>query len=459
MNSINFNRARRQYGMRQILSPFAGFVRQQTSAGVLLLIFTVVAILSANIPALEGLYKFWATDLSLSFSYNPNFLPMRTVGDWVNNALMVVFFFSLGLEIKREMVVGELSSLRHAMLPIFAAVGGMLAPGLIYFYFNAGTVGEQGWGIPMATDIALTIGLLAILGKRVPTGVKVFLTALAIAVDLGSIVVMALFYPTHVVYVEYLIAAALVLGVLILINRMGVNRTFPYVILGIVLWFLTLRSGVHATIAGVALAMTIPANIRVNQVRFYVRSKYMLERFRDAYKQSTPLLKNKLEQQQLHNLTSELRRSSPLLLRLEHSLQPWVAFCIMPIFALSNAAVVINPEALAMLAGNPVAIGIFLGLLVGKPIGITLMSWITIKLGLASMPYKTRWAEMVGASILAGVGFTVSIFINTIAFSSEIEVDMQNVGKQAIIISSLLAAAIGLIYMKIVCKKEDRRTI
>jgi NhaA family Na+:H+ antiporter len=215
---------------------------------------------------------------------------------------------------------------------------------------------------------------------------------------------------------------------------------------------LTLRSGVHATVAGVALAMTIPASVKINQIRFYVRSKYMIERFRDAYSK-TPLLQNEIEQAQLFNLQHEIRSATPLILRLTHALQPWITFCIMPIFALANAGVKINLESFGMLT-HPVALGIFFGLLLGKPIGITLMSWITIKLKLAAMPDKTRWMEMIGAGMLAGIGFTMSIFIDTIAFSGADEQLLQNAGKLAILITSTCAGIFGLIYMKIITKKE-----
>ena len=417
----------------------------------MLLIFTAIAILCANVPALEWAHTFWEAPLNLALRGNADFMPLRTVGDWVNDAVMVVFFFTVGLEIKREMVVGELSSIRNALLPIFAAVGGMIVPALIYYNINAGTVSEYGWGIPMATDIAFTIGVLSLLGKRVPIALKVFLTALAIVDDLGAIIVMAIFYPTHALHFEFLAGAVVILALLIALNRLRINRAYPYVFLGLILWFLTLRSGVHATVAGVALAMTIPASVRINQIRFYVRSKYMIERFRDAYS-NAPLLQNDIEQEQVFNLQHEIRSATPLILRLSHALQPWITFCIMPIFALANAGVKINLESFGMLT-HPVALGIFFGLLLGKPIGITLMSWITIKLKLAAMPDKTRWIEMIGAGMLAGIGFTMSIFIDTIAFSGAHELQLQNAGKLAILITSTCAGIFGLIYMKIMTRR------
>lgn len=456
MAATNFTKARRRIRQRQnasaLLSPFSRFTRHQLAGGSLLLIFTAVAILCANIPALSFVHSIWSTDLSLSFNYNANFLPLHTVGDWVNSGLMVIFFFLVGLELKREIVVGELSSIRSGMLPLFAAVGGMVLPVAIFLSLNANGVSEAGWGIPMSTDIVFALAILTLLGNRVPLSLKVFLTAIAIVSDMVAVVAMSAFYPTHFLHVEFLIAAACVLGVLIALHAMRVNRTFPYVFFGLLLWFFMLRSGVHASVAGIALALTIPSSIKVNQVRFYVRSKYMIERFRDAYR-TEPLIKNEIEQEQLNNLTSEIRSVTPLLVRLQHSLQPWVTYFILPLFALANAGVVINSEALALLT-SPLAIGIFVGLLLGKPLGITLMSWLAVQLKLAAKPDKSTWAQVIGIGILSGVGFTVSIFVNTLSFNGVGEEPLLNAGKLAALITSLCAGALGLIYMNAACKKE-----
>ena len=460
MNSVQIQRnrwqAKRRYYATQLISPFVRFARMQTVGGILLLVFSAIAVMCANIPALSWVHKFWETDLSMTFNFNANFLPLRTVGEWVNDALMAIFFFTVGLEIKREMVAGELSSIRNALLPIFAAAGGMAAPALIYFGINSCMEGgaTNGFGIPTATDIAFTIGVLSLLGKRVPIALKVFLTALAIVDDLGAILVLAIFYPTHALHFDFLLGAVGILAILVVLNSLRINRTYPYIFLGLILWFLTLRSGIHATVAGVALAMTIPSSIKINQIRFYVRSKYMVERFREAYNHnpSMPLLKSEMEQQQINNLANEIRKVTPLILRLEHSLQPWITFCIMPIFALANAGVVVSAESFKLLT-HPVALGIFFGLLFGKPIGITLLSWLTIKLKLAAMPNKTRWIEMIGAGMLAGIGFTMAIFVDTIAFNTAEVAHLQNVGKLAILMTSTCAAIFGLIYMKLVTKK------
>jgi NhaA family Na+:H+ antiporter len=419
--------------------------------GMLLLIFTVVAILCANIPALSFVHNIWSTDLSLSFSYNAGFLSLHTVGDWVNSGLMVIFFFVIGLELKREGMVGELSSTRNGMLPLFAAAGGLLLPLAIYVSLNVNGTGGHGWGIPMSTDVVFALALLALLGKRVPLSLKVFLAATAIAGSMIAVIAMAVCYPSEL-HVEFLAAAACVLGALIALNYMRVNRTFPYTFFGILLWFFMLRSGIHASVAGIALALTIPSRVKVNQVRFYVRSKYMIERYRDAYR-TEPLIKNEIEQAQLNNLTSEIRRATPLLVRLQHALQPWVTYFILPLFALVNAGVVINGEALSLLT-SPIAVGIFLGLLLGKPIGIALMSWLAVKLKLAAKPDKSTWAQVVGIGILSGVGFSVSIFTSTIAFSGVGEEQLLNAGKLATLVTSLCAGVLGVVYMNFICKKE-----
>jgi NhaA family Na+:H+ antiporter len=333
----------------------------------------------------------------------------------------------------------------------------MAVPAIIYYYCNSGYAGMPGCGIPMATDIAFTIGVLSLLGKRVPIAIKVFLIALAIVDDLGAIVVMAFFYPTHALSVEFLVAAMVVVGLLITLNSLRVNNSFPYIALGILLWFLILRSGIHATIAGVILAMTIPSRMKINQIRFYVRSKYILDNFKKAYNNAVPLLKNEQEQEQIGNMLREIHKATPLILRIENALHHWITYCIMPIFALANAGVIIHLDTFSMLFANADALrvfgGIFLGLVLGKPIGIVLASFCTIKLGLAAMPDKARWIEMIGAGMLAGIGFTMSIFIDTLAFSTDDMANLQNLGKLSILIASLFAGICGYVFMSFTCKK------
>lgn len=419
----------------------------------MLLAFSVIAIAAANLPWLRWLHDFWDKDLTLTFNFVTSYLPLRTVREWVNSGLMVIFFFFIALELKREVVI-EQSSSRNILLPIFAAIGGAVVPAAIYFFVSggAGAPGSSGWGTTSATGIALAICILSLLKSRVPLAIKVFFTSVAIMDTLLTVVVMSVLYPSHSIYFGFLIAAAVVVCALMLLNRFRVNYAFPYFALGILLWFLVLRSGVHATIAGVALALTIPSSIRINQVRFYARSKFMLEKFKEAYNSATSLLRNEHEQQQINNLQREINKVTPLILRTENALYAWVHFCIMPIFALANIGIIINSEAVGMLT-NATAVGIFLGLALGKPIGIALMSFVAVKLKLASLPEKTRWVEILGAGVLAGMGFSMSFFAGTIAFHSGDMADLQNLGKLATLISTLFSALCGYFLLTAACKK------
>ncbi|MDR1341898.1 MAG: Na+/H+ antiporter NhaA [Prevotellaceae bacterium] len=439
---------------QSIISPFAKFFKQQTTGGVLLLTFSIIAIAAANLPWLRWLHDFWDKDLTLAFNFVTSYLPLRTVKEWVNSGLMAIFFFFIALELKREIVIDQSSS-RNILLPIFAAIGGAIVPAAIYLFVNGGVAapGSSGWGTTSTTGIALTICILSLLKSRVPLAIKVFFMSVAIMDTLLTVVVMSVLYPSHAIYFGFLIAAAAVVGVLMLLNRFRVNYAFPYFALGILLWFLVLRSGIHATVAGIALALTIPSSIKINQVRFYARSKFMLEKFKKAYNSATPLLRNEREQEQIVNLQREINKATPLILRTESALYAWVHFCIMPIFALANIGITINSAAVGMLT-SATAVGIFLGLVLGKPIGITLMSFIAVKFKLAFLPEKTRWIEILGVGMLAGMGFSMSFFADTIAFYSGDMVDLQNLGKLVILISTLFSAICGYLLLTVACKKN-----
>ncbi|MDR2813227.1 MAG: Na+/H+ antiporter NhaA [Prevotellaceae bacterium] len=444
---------------QSIISPFAKFLKQQTTGGVLLLAFSAIAIAAANIPALQWLHNFWDKDLTLTFNFNASFLPLHTVREWVNSGLMAIFFFFLGLEIKREMAT-EWTSSRNILLPIFAAIGGIAVPTIIYFSVianGAETANAPGWGITATTGLAFTICMLTLLKSRISQGVKVLITSVAIIDTLVAVIAMSILYPSHDIYFGFLIAAAAIVCALTLLNRFRVNHAFPYFALGILLWFFVLRSGIHATIAGIILALTLPSSIRINQIRFYVRSKFMLDKFREAYNTATPLLKNEREQEQIGNVLREINKATPLILRAENAIYPWVHFCIIPIFALANIGIIINPATAGMLT-SATAIGIFLGLTVGKPVGIMLMSFVAVKLKLTSLPEKARWAELLGGSVLAGMGFSMSIFAGTVAFSGLDVADLQNLGKLVTLISTLFAALCGYILIVGACKKHISHT-
>jgi NhaA family Na+:H+ antiporter len=443
---------------QSIVNPFAKFLKQQTTGGILLLVFSAIAVAAANVPALQWLHSFWDKDLTLTFNFNASFLPLHTVREWVNSGLMTIFFFFLGLEIKREMVT-EWSPSRNMLLPILAAVGGVVAP--VAVYFSVAGVAEAatapGWGITTTTGLAFTICMLTLLKSRISRGVKVFITSVAIIDTLATVIVLSILYPSHAIYFGFIAAAAAIVCALALLNRLRVNYAFPYLVLGILLWFFTLRSGVHATVAGIILALTIPSSIRINQIRFYARSKFMLEKFKKAYNTATPLLKNEQEQEQIGNILREINKATPLILRAENAVYPWVHFCIMPIFALANIGIIINPTAAGLLT-SATAIGIFLGLTLGKPVGITLASLTAVKLKLASLPEKARWMELLGGSVLAGMGFSMSIFAGTMAFSDIEMADLQNLGKLVTLISTLFAALCGSIIIVYACKNHTSYT-
>lgn len=382
-------------------------IQNKSTSGVLLLLCALGAVLMATFPGGEWFGEMWETRGGFHIG---SFSMEMSLQHWVNDALMAIFFFTVGLEIKREMISGQLSSIKKSALPIVAAIGGMIVPALIYMGFNAGDPDTaRGWGIPMATDIAFAIGILSLLGNRVPTGLKVFLTALAIVDDLGAIIVLAIFYPTHALHLDYLVYVGVIVAVLMLFNYIKLNNKYLYIIPGLLMWYFTYKSGIHATIAGVLLAMTIPSK----------------------------------------------GGESSLLHRMEHRLHPVVNFLIMPIFALANAGVAFNLDSLAAGGMASVSLGIFFGLFIGKPLGIFLFSLLSIKLGLASRPEGTTWSQLAAVGILGGIGFTMSIFVNNLAFSDPAIIDT---GKISILITSATAALAGLLAMVFTCRKDPWKT-
>ncbi|MFA5849601.1 MAG: Na+/H+ antiporter NhaA [Bacteroidales bacterium] len=422
----------------EIRNIFSLFFKNQSNGGIVLLCCAILAIIIANTPQLNFLNGLWEQKFGLFVGSAKIEMTLR---HWINDGLMAIFFFVVGLEIKREMFVGELSSIKQAALPIFAAFGGMVVPALIYLFFNYRTESQNGWGIPMATDIAFALGILSLLGKRVPVSLKVFLTALAIVDDLGAIVVLALFYPTHAIQPELLIYSGGIIILLVLFNRLNIHKAIFYIIPGILLWIFILGSGIHATIAGVLLAMTIPGKTSLNEVRFYIRCKYLLEKFKTSGNHEVMVLANPLQIQIIQSMHNSLRNINPLMQRFEHSLSPVVTYIIMPVFALANAGVLFD-NSLFSAPIAPVAKGIFLGLLVGKPFGIFFASWIACKLRMAQLPAGVKWNQIFSLGIIAGIGFTMSIFIDNLAFTDSRIIDT---GKVTILITSLVAALVGLI--------------
>lgn len=423
------------------------FLESQTSGGLVLLVCTIIALIVANVPSLQHLQEIWHLDAGISVG---SFKLEMSIMHWINDALMAVFFFVVGLEIKREMLVGELSSLKKATLPIFAALGGMLVPAAIYAFFNAGTPTSNGWGIPMATDIAFAVGVISILGKRCPSPLKIFLLALAIVDDLGAIIVLALFYPSHEISFLYMGLALLVFVILIGFNRAKIDNPFVYVIFGLVLWYFVFRSGIHATIAGVLLAITIPSKTTINEVRFYVKMKHLMDKFKESGNSEVEVLANPKQLETIHDINEEVDAINPLMHRFESALHPISNFLIIPLFALANAGVALDGSVLSMSPLPPVVPGIFFGLLLGKPIGITLFSFISVKTKLAEMPAGVPWKQVFAIGIVAGIGFTMSIFVDNLAFSDPVAL---NIGKATILVTSFVSAICGMAAIFLTTKK------
>lgn len=432
-------------------------------SGALLMLCVVIAMLLANLPFTKDAYQhFLHTKLSISVQSGDHtwFFPKdMSVEKFINDILMVVFFFCVGLEIKREIVCGELSTVKKAMLPVIAAAGGMLVPALIYTCFNTGTAAGSGWGIPTATDIAFAIGIMSMLGDRVPVSLKIFLTALAIADDLGAILVVAFFYGGAIDLILLLVAFG-ILFLVFLLNKAGVKRMIYYLIPAIAVWILFYYAGIHATMSGVVMAMMIPMNARYSRSYFDKKTAHyqdMIVKLKDG--EETP---NHEQQVCLNSISNVARGSVGMSYRLEHALTPWVNFVIMPIFAIANAGVVIpGLEYLNFFKYTPelgsVGLGIYLGLLLGKPIGITLASWIAIKLKVGEMPSGGTWKTLFAVACLGGIGFTMSIFVDTLSFGEqhpEVMLELRNLGKIAILAASLSAGILGSILISIFSKKK-----
>jgi NhaA family Na+:H+ antiporter len=370
---------------------------------------------------------------------------------WINDGLMAIFFLVVGLEIKREVLVGELSSLRAAALPIAAAIGGMAVPALFYVLINAGKPTADGWGIPMATDIAFALGVLALLGTRAPLSLKIFLTAVAIVDDLGAILVIAIFFSENIGLAALATGAGFI-ALLVIANRLGIRDPLVYFLLGIGLWVAFLKSGIHPTLAGVIAAMTIPATTLIDEKLFLDKARSYTERFAAMTGRRSSEARQE-QQHALFGLEKACNEVEPPMTRLEHALHPWVAFVIMPLFALANAGILIGEDFLSSL-GESVSIGVIVGLAVGKPVGIVLAAWIAVRSGIASMPQGLNWTVLLGGGMLAGIGFTMSLFISGLAFDA---VELVEQAKAGILVASLLAGIAGylLIFRVVGARREQ----
>ena len=429
---------------RSFLTPFQKFVKIESLSGILLFGATLIALAWANSPFVDSYEALWGTKLAVGTDRLGLDKPLIL---WVNDGLMAIFFFLIGLEIKREVMIGELDTLRKATFPIFAAVGGMFVPLGLYLWLNQNVESASGWGIPMATDIAFTLAIIQLLGKAVPLQVKVFLTAFAIVDDLGAVLVIAIFYSGGIVWFKLMAALAILLVLGFLSYRNYYNK-YLTITLGIVVWYLFLKAGIHPTIAGVLLAFTIPIRQQIDIPQF-IRSIDAAE----AELEGLPTDANQgLSKQQINKLDDiqELveHAQSPLQ-RLEHQLHGWVAYLIMPIFALANAGIALNAD---QAIDWSLVLTITVALFAGKLIGIPAFSFLAVKLGLAELPTGVKPLQIVGVAILAGVGFTMSIFIANLAFVDSPYVDS---GKVGILVGSIISAVVGALVLKLAAPKAN----
>ena len=406
----------------RFVRPILRFTHIEAAGGVVLLIAAVLALVWANLPGGESYERFFTTELELNLGIIE---VHETVREFINDGLMALFFFVVGLEIKRELVRGELSSVKSAMLPAFGALGGMVVPALIFVAFVAGdSEALRGWGIPMATDIAFSVGVVALLGSRVSVGAKLFLLALAIVDDIGAIAVIAIFY-TEELSMPWLIAALAGLGIVEVSKRVGVRSIGFYALIGVGTWFCLLESGVHATLAGVALGLMTPAFALYADEDYRRRATWILSRFdMDA---AQPRARERLDADALE-LAAVAAESVPPLNRLENAIHPWTSFVVVPLFALANAGIRFEGIDVGEAVTSPVSVGIAAGLVLGKTFGITVLSWVAVKLGLGELPRHTTWLDLVGIAMAAGIGFTVSLFITELAYTDPMLLDRAKLG-------------------------------
>ncbi len=423
--------------IHRLVSPLVRFMHVEAAGGIVLLALTVTALALANSPLSEDFLALWKTKIGFSWG---EFEMRYSLKHWINDGLMGIFFFVVGLEVKRELVLGELRDPRRAALPLAAALGGMIVPAAVYLAFMTGTPEARGWGIPMATDIAFAVGCLAILGARVPASLRIVLLSLAIADDIGAILVIAIGY-TRELDLGMLALAGVGIGAVTLIGKLGVRSLGPYVVLGGVVWFGFHESGVHATIAGVILGLMTPA-------RSWVRDDVLERIVRQAEAVLTGAWGDtSVRYSELRRVQLAAREALSPLERLEGALHPWVSFAIMPIFALANAGVPIQAGAF----GEPVALAVAVGLVVGKPLGVLLLSWLAVRAGLASLPTGAGWSGIVGVGALAGIGFTMSIFIAGLGLTGA-SLDAAKIG---ILSGSVISGVLGVGLLYALLPKPD----
>ncbi|MCF8332497.1 MAG: Na+/H+ antiporter NhaA [Bacteroidales bacterium] len=419
-------------------------LKSEATGGILLLIAAAAAMIIANSSLHDWYHHFWHSDFTVGNM-------QESLHFWVNDALMVIFFFVVGLEIKREIMSGELSSVRQAMLPVVAAVGGMVVPIIIYLIMNGGNLETMGgWGIPMATDIAFAIGILSLLGSRAPLSLKVFLTAFAIVDDMGAVIVIAIFYSEKIGWLALGVAAALLL-LLYILGQKGVHNKLLTIVIGIIVWWLFLKSGVHTTIAGVLLALTLPLKAKLTSGQFSEKIENEVEKLKNSVeKKQEAWSHHQLEM--IDKVKSYANNVTNPLQWFENNLHRFTMLVIMPIFAFANAGVYLGDVQGGIFEG--VSLSIILGLVLGKLVGVFSFSWISVKMKLASLPSNSRWKDMVGIAMLGGVGFTMSLFIANLSFEENVAIlDKAKIG---ILAASATAAVLGMLYLVIVLPKKEK---
>ncbi len=429
----------------KIATPFEHFIHAQTTTGLILMLTTVIALFLANSPFAQTYVDLFHAKASIAFG---SWSLTHSIHHWINDGLMAMFFFIVGLEIKREILVGELSNIKVAMLPILAAIGGMILPALIYLGVNYGTEAANGWGIPMATDIAFAISALVLLGKRVSTALVTFLVALAIVDDLGAVLVIAVFY-TEQIQLNYLLMAMGAFLIMVTFNRFGIRSALAYFIIGGIMWYFMLLSGVHATIAGVIAAMAIPTQPKLTTLSFLQGTKNLLQTYQSRAQPGGKLNEN--QKAILQNIKDKVDAVTSPSAKLEHSMHLPVALIVIPLFALANAGISIDFSSIGDTVATPISLGIILGLILGKVLGIAGVAWLAIKLGIAKLPQNSTMSQIFGVAFLGGIGFTMSIFVADLAFAGD-EASIFE-AKVGILSASLFAGIFGFLWLRFSSKK------
>ena len=430
---------------KRVYTPFEHFLHSQTTTGLVLMGMTIIALIVANSPLYESYKHLIHTTIELDIG---SLVIKNSLHHWINDGLMAIFFFLIGLEIKREVLVGELSNIKVAILPILAAIGGMIVLALIYLGINSGEAGANGWGIPMATDIAFAISALVLLGNRVSPALVTFLVALAIVDDLGAVLVIALFYTAEI-QMNYLLLAAAMFGIMVILNRFGIHAVLPYFLVGIVMWFFMLESGVHATIAGVIAAFAIPSKPKIAPTELAKHTKNLIDEF-ESYPQESDMQMNEKQKAILQNIKDRIDAVGSPAARLEQGLHLPVSLIVIPLFAMANAGIHIDFASIGEVITKPVSLGIIAGLIVGKIIGIFGVSALAIKLKIAKLPQNSSMSQLFGVAALGGIGFTMSMFVADLAFIGQPELIFE--AKIGILTASLLAGALGFIWLRFIAK-------